>query len=52
MLITIDSNSCVGFGGTRASKASESELQSGAVYCLGDIVHDGQEVARLEQMGL
>ena len=52
MLITIDSNSGFCFGVTRAIKASESELQNGALYCLGDIVHNGQEVARLEQMGL
>ena len=51
MLITIDSNSGFCFGVTRAIKASESELQNGALYCLGDIVHNGQEVARLEQMG-
>ena len=52
MLITIDSNSGFCFGVTRAIKAAESELQNGALYCLGDIVHNGQEVARLEQMGL
>ena len=52
MLITIDSNSGFCFGVTRAIKASESELQNGALYCLGDIVHNGQEVARLELKGL
>lgn len=52
MLITIDSNSGFCFGVTRAIKASESELQNGALYCLGDIVHNGQEVARLEMKGL
>ena len=37
---------------TRAIKAAESELQNGALCCLGDIVHNGQEVARLESLGL
>ena len=37
---------------TRAIKAAESELQNGALCCLGDIVHNGQEVARLEALGL
>ena len=52
MTISIDSNSGFCFGVTRAIKAAESELQNGALCCLGDIVHNGQEVARLEQMGL
>ena len=37
---------------TRAIKAAESELEKGPLYCLGDIVHNGQEVLRLEQKGL
>ena len=37
---------------TRAIKAAESELEKGSLYCLGDIVHNGQEVARLEIKGL
>ncbi len=37
---------------TRAIKAAESELEKGSLYCLGDIVHNGQEVARLEMKGL
>ena len=52
MKISIDQNSGFCFGVTRAIKAAESELQNGALCCLGDIVHNGQEVARLEQMGL
>ena len=52
MSITIDSNSGFCFGVTRAIKAAESELMNGPLYCLGDIVHNGQEVARLEMKGL
>ncbi len=52
MIISIDSNSGFCFGVTRAIQAAESELQKGSLYCLGDIVHNGQEVARLEMKGL
>lgn len=52
MVISIDSNSGFCFGVTRAIKAAESELVNGPLYCLGDIVHNGQEVARLEKKGL
>ena len=52
MVCTIDSNSGFCFGVTRAIQTAESELPKGSLYCLGDIVHNGQEVARLEQMGL
>lgn len=52
MTISIDSNSGFCFGVTRAIKAAESELEKGSLYCLGDIVHNGQEVARLEMKGL
>ena len=52
MSITIDNNSGFCFGVTRAIKAAESELQKGSLYCLGDIVHNGQEVSRLEGLGL
>lgn len=52
MKISIDSNSGFCFGVTRAIQAAESELQKGSLYCLGDIVHNGQEVARLEMKGL
>lgn len=50
--ISIDTNSGFCFGVTRAIKAAESELEKGSLYCLGDIVHNGQEVARLEMKGL
>lgn len=52
MTISIDSNSGFCFGVTRAIKAAESELEHGSLCCLGDIVHNGQEVTRLEQLGL
>ena len=52
MSITIDEHSGFCFGVTRAIKAAESELVNGPLYCLGDIVHNGQEVARLEMEGL
>lgn len=52
MSITIDEHSGFCFGVTRAIKAAESELQNGPLYCLGDIVHNGQEVKRLELLGL
>ena len=52
MTISIDSNSGFCFGVTRAIQAAESELRKGQLCCLGDIVHNGQEVKRLEQLGL
>ena len=52
MSITIDEHSGFCFGVTRAIQAAESELQNGPLYCLGDIVHNGQEVKRLEMKGL
>lgn len=52
MTISIDSNSGFCFGVTRAITAAESELKKGSLCCLGDIVHNGQEVARLEKLGL
>ena len=52
MVISIDSNSGFCFGVTSAIRTAEDELQKGSLYCLGDIVHNGQEVARLEKKGL
>ena len=52
MKISIDKHSGFCFGVTRAIQAAESELEKGSLYCLGDIVHNGQEVARLEMKGL
>lgn len=52
MIVSIDTNSGFCFGVTRTIKTAESELQNGSLCCLGDIVHNGQEVARLEVLGL
>ena len=52
MIVSIDTNSGFCFGVTRAIQAAESELAKGPLYCLGDIVHNGKEVSRLEQLGL
>jgi 4-hydroxy-3-methylbut-2-enyl diphosphate reductase len=37
---------------TAAIEAAERELQKGQLFCLGDIVHNGQEVERLDKLGL
>lgn len=52
MTITIDNNSGFCFGVTTAIETAERELQKGPLFCLGDIVHNGQEVERLGEMGL
>ncbi len=52
MLVSIDTNSGFCFGVTSAIRTAEEQLKQGDLYCLGDIVHNGQEVARLELMGL
>lgn len=52
MIITIDEHSGFCFGVTSAIAAAEKHLGEGQLSCLGDIVHNGQEVKRLEQMGL
>jgi len=53
MIIEIDQGSGFCFGVTRAIGKAEEELAKGeSLYCLGDIVHNGQECARLLQMGL
>ena len=51
--ITIDEGSGFCFGVTIAISMAEEELRhSGSLYCLGDIVHNGEEVTRLRKMGL
>ncbi len=52
MTITIDKNSGFCFGVTSAIRKAEEELRQGELFCLGDIVHNGQEVARLADLGL
>ena len=51
--VEIDSGSGFCFGVTTAIKKAEEELAKGnKLYCLGDIVHNGQECERLKNMGL
>lgn len=51
--IEIDNESGFCFGVTTAIKKAEEELAKGTpLYCLGDIVHNGQECERLKKMGL
>ncbi len=51
--IEIDSGSGFCFGVTTAIRKAEEELAAGnALYCLGDIVHNGMECERLRRMGL
>lgn len=51
--IEIDSSSGFCFGVTTAICKAEEELAKGnTLYCLGDIVHNGQECERLKEMGL
>ncbi len=52
-MITIDKESGFCFGVVTAIDKAEEELRhSGSLYCLGDIVHNGQEVNRLTALGL
>lgn len=52
-VIEIDSGSGFCFGVTTAIRKAEDELnKSGHLYCLGDIVHNSNEVERLKQKGL
>ncbi len=51
--VEIDQGSGFCFGVTAAIQKAEEELAKGEkLYCLGDIVHNGQECERLKQMGL
>jgi 4-hydroxy-3-methylbut-2-enyl diphosphate reductase len=50
--VIIDENSGFCFGVTTAIETAERELQKGKLFCLGDIVHNGQEVDRLDKLGL
>ncbi len=52
-MVTIDKESGFCFGVVTAIDKAEEELRhSGSLYCLGDIVHNGQEVNRLAALGL
>jgi len=51
--IEIDKNSGFCFGVINAIKTAEMQLaQYGHLYCLGDIVHNNEELQRLRQLGL
>ncbi|MBP1612615.1 MAG: 4-hydroxy-3-methylbut-2-enyl diphosphate reductase [Bacteroidetes bacterium] len=51
--VEIDEGSGFCFGVVNAIKKAEEELSHGkTLYCLGDIVHNGREVKRLETRGL
>lgn len=53
MIIEIDSESGFCFGVTTAIFKAEEELdKTGHLYCLGDIVHNSNEVERLKKKGL
>ncbi len=53
MKVVIDHKSGFCFGVVNAIKKAEDTLmQEGTLYCLGDIVHNGMEVKRLEKLGL
>lgn len=52
-VVEIDKGSGFCFGVVTAIKKAEEELdKSGHLYCLGDIVHNSNEVERLESKGL
>ncbi|MBN2485832.1 MAG: 4-hydroxy-3-methylbut-2-enyl diphosphate reductase [Bacteroidales bacterium] len=53
MQVTIDSKSGFCFGVKNAISLAENELSQGReIYSLGDIVHNEEEVARLEKLGM
>ena len=53
MIVEIDKKSGFCFGVINAIRAAENELNNSEnLYSLGDIVHNGKEVERLEKMGL
>ncbi len=52
MKVEIDEHSGFCFGVVNAIRKAEQELEKGALYCIGDIVHNSLEVERLKAMGL
>jgi len=53
VIITIDPQSGFCFGVTEAIEKAERALQAnGELYCLGEIVHNDEEIARLEKAGM
>lgn len=52
-VVEIDDKSGFCFGVVTAIRKAETELaEAGTLYCLGDIVHNSNEVERLEKIGL
>ncbi len=52
MKVEIDKNSGFCTGVVNAIRLAEKELKKGALYCIGDIVHNNLEMERLRKMGL
>ncbi|MCR4828052.1 MAG: 4-hydroxy-3-methylbut-2-enyl diphosphate reductase [Bacteroidales bacterium] len=53
MPVIIDENAGFCFGVVKAIASAEQHLeQSNSLYCLGDIVHNNEEVSRLSRLGL
>ncbi len=53
MQVVIDDKAGFCFGVVNAIQKAESLLAKGEqIYCLGDIVHNNQEIARLEKLGM
>ncbi len=53
MNIEIDNKSGFCFGVVKAIEKAEEELEKGStLYCLGDIVHNEEEMERLQRLGL
>jgi 4-hydroxy-3-methylbut-2-enyl diphosphate reductase len=52
MIVEIDSSSGFCFGVNNAIEMAEEELKKGFVCSLGEIVHNHEEVSRLETMGM
>ncbi|MBR1425942.1 MAG: 4-hydroxy-3-methylbut-2-enyl diphosphate reductase [Paludibacteraceae bacterium] len=52
MNVSVDTNSGFCFGVTNAIRQAEEGLAEGRLYCLGDIVHNSEEVKRLDKQGL
>ena len=53
MEITIDAHSGFCFGVVHAIESAEKALKEyGQLYCLGDIVHNNEEVSRLKDLGM
>ena len=53
MRVEIDPKSGFCFGVVRAIRLAERQLATqGSLLCLGEIVHNGEEVERLKRLGL